>query len=63
MPPHKGSEAVQPGGMVRDPKEPEIPLGRVGHLAALFKEYSKMVENTFDPKWDRPGGLSYLIEQ
>jgi hypothetical protein len=49
--------------MVRDPKEPEIPLGRVGHLAALFKEYSKMVENTFDPKWDRPGGLSYLIEQ
>jgi hypothetical protein len=44
--------------MARNPKEPEVPLGRVGHVVALFKEYSITVENTVDPKWDRPGGLS-----
>jgi hypothetical protein len=49
--------------MARNPKESEIPLERVGHVAALFKEYSKTVENTVDPKRDRPGGLSYLLKQ
>jgi hypothetical protein len=32
-------------------------------LVAHFKEYSITVENTVDPKWDRPGALSYLLEQ